>query len=255
MATRRLSTRRTDAEWERFGRRDPYYGVCAFDEFRGRALDADVQRRFFASGEEHVAGVFELIQATVDSSFSPRAVLDYGCGVGRLLVPFASRADRVVGVDVSAAMLDEARRNCDLLDPSGVELGHTDRFANLRPEFSLVHSALVLQHVPVREGERIISALVRLLAPGGIGILQMPTGARRDLAIFNRVMKLPLAHNVLNVLRGRPWSYPHMQMNSYDLGRVVRLLRAGGIEVVHVRPDPPHSAFDGCTVVFRVPGG
>src|SRR5262249_57777176 len=40
---------------------------------------------------------------------APGRLLDLGCGTGRLLVPFARRGYRVLGVDLSAQMLAVAR--------------------------------------------------------------------------------------------------------------------------------------------------
>ena len=41
-------------------------------------------------------------------------VLDLGCGIGRMLPVLAARARSVLGLDVSARMVDEARRRCAL---------------------------------------------------------------------------------------------------------------------------------------------
>src|SRR5688572_3525296 len=96
-------------QWERFGSLDPYYGVSSVDEFRRENLDDAALDRFFASGEQDVARVLELAHRAAGPGFTPAKVLDHGCGVGRLVVPFARAAERVVGVDVSPSMLAEAR--------------------------------------------------------------------------------------------------------------------------------------------------
>src|SRR4051794_32833874 len=95
-------------QWERFGRVDPYYGVYSTDEFRRENLDDAALDRFFASGQEHVGRVLEAARRVAGPGFAPTSILDHGCGVGRLVVPFARGADRVVGVDVSPSMLAEA---------------------------------------------------------------------------------------------------------------------------------------------------
>jgi hypothetical protein len=56
---------------------------------------------------------------------------------------------------------------------------------------------------------------------------------------------------VLNVVRRRPWSYPHMQMNVYNLSRLAHLLRARGVEEIHVRLHESFSGYESCTIVFR----
>ena len=236
-------------EWERFGRSDPYYGVYSTDEFRGRELAPEVRERFFASGERHVEEVLSRVRQLVNPGFRPERVLDYGCGVGRVLIPLARHARQAVGIDVSPSMLDEARRNCEALGVSGVELETPAALPRLG-QFDLVHSILVLQHIPQREGERVLAHMIDAMQPEGVGVVQIPTRGRRGLLLFNNLMKLPLAHNALNLLRGRPWSYPHMQMNVYDLNRLLSILRARGFTVVHVTVREPWGGYEDCTLIF-----
>src|SRR5262245_52302229 len=102
-----------ELEWEKMGRKDPYFGVLTNDKFRSGQIDAAARAEFFASGERHVQTCFETIPRCFARPFAPRRTLDFGCGVGRLVIPFARRCGEVVGADVSPAMLAEARRNCE----------------------------------------------------------------------------------------------------------------------------------------------
>ena len=170
-------------QWERFGRMDPYYGVYAVEEMHRSNLDEDARERFFASGgRARGTRCWESVRRYTGRTFAPRTILDHGCGVGRLVVPFAERAQRVVGVDVSDSMLAEARRNCDARGVGNVELLSADRLDTLAPEFDLVHSHIVLQHIPPKHGEPIFETLASLVAPGGVGAVQVPIAARRWLA-------------------------------------------------------------------------
>jgi SAM-dependent methyltransferase len=238
-------------QWERFGRDDPYYGVYSMDEFRGRELDRDTRERFFSSGQEYIDGLLADVRRLVNPSFAPERALEYGCGVGRLLIPLALRSRGLVGVDVSPSMLAEAAQNCEEFGVSGVTLIGTEAMARLKPDFNFVHSALVLQHVPTRRGERILSQLVLLLRRGGVAAIHVPIAGKRRLVAFNTVMKLPLAHNLLNVARGRRWSHPHMQMNVYKLNRLLRVLRANGVELVHVKLGDVSGGYEACTLIFQ----
>src|SRR5580700_5128335 len=116
----------TDTAWEEWGRRDPYFGVITNPQFRSAGIDENAKREFFASGEHHVHGVMSTIRKHIDPKFAPRTVLDFGCGVGRLLIPFAKIAEAVVGLDVSPSMLEEARRNCDEQRLHNVRLFRSD---------------------------------------------------------------------------------------------------------------------------------
>src|ERR1700733_2512426 len=111
--TERCVDMSTDTAWEQWGQRDPYFGVITNPKFRIVAIDENKKREFFESGESDVHRVMTSIHKFIDPAFTPRMVLDFGCGVGRVLIPFARIAEQAVGLDVSPSMLQEARRNCD----------------------------------------------------------------------------------------------------------------------------------------------
>ena len=156
----------SDRDWERFGESDPYFAVLTAPEFHGR-LAAPEREKFFESGETHIDAVFSVIRDRLDGSFNPTRALDFGCGVGRLLLPLAARCKEVTGVDVSRSMLAEARRNCDAAGAPQVRLLLSDdNLTAVNGAFEFIHSYIVLQHIPVARGERIIRGLAqRFSAP------------------------------------------------------------------------------------------
>jgi 2-polyprenyl-3-methyl-5-hydroxy-6-metoxy-1,4-benzoquinol methylase len=244
-------------QWERFGQLDPYYGVYSTDEFRQENLDDDARERFFASGRGDVERALTLARRAAGPGFAPASVLDHGCGVGRLVVNFASEAERVVGVDVSPSMLAEARRNCEQRGLDHVEFVPAERLGSLAPEFDLVHSFIVLQHIPTSVGVPIIETLARLVRPGGVGVLHLPVAApdRRTRLHTWVTRSIPFAYNVANLLRRRPWAYPHMQMNVYDVNAVAVRLMGLGYERVTLELHPPSdgAAYASATLVFVRP--
>src|SRR5271168_1447372 len=106
----------TDAEWQAWGIRDPYFAVLTNPKFRSSVLTEEAKREFFESGKATVAHIFDMCRRYIDPDFKPRRVLDFGCGVGRMSLAFAAQAGEVVGMDISEAMLTEARLNSDLFD-------------------------------------------------------------------------------------------------------------------------------------------
>ncbi len=184
--------------------------------------------------------------------FRPRRVLDFGCGVGRLLVPFARRAREAVGVDIAPSMLAEARANCGRLGVENVVLAPSDdRLSAVEGTFDFVHSYIVFQHMPVRRGEAVVRELVRRLEPGGAGALHFTFGAWRGLRhVVHWARKhVPLVNNALNLAYGRPFFYPMMQVNDYDLGRIARILDEGGCPVSLLRATR-HQGRYGAMVTF-----
>lgn len=107
------------------------------------------------------------------------AALEIGCGVGRLLRPLAPRVRRAIGVDISAAMVEQGRRR--LADLPNVEFqvttGRFDAIADA--SLDLVYSFAVFQHVPSkRTVATYIAEAARTLRGGGVLRIQVD-GRRR----------------------------------------------------------------------------
>lgn len=96
-------------------------------------------------------------------------LVDLGCGTGLLAAAAASEARRVVGVDVSPAMLAVARARSDAVE--WVEAGFlTYEHEGERPQ--LVHSRHALHHLPDFWKGGALARLHDLLAPGGVLVLR-----------------------------------------------------------------------------------
>lgn len=235
-----LLTNNSDRDWERFGQTDPYFAVLSDPEYHGR-LSAEARAAFFRSGEVHVERLLAIIRSRLDQAFRPQRALDFGCGVGRILIPLAGRCREVTGVDVSAAMLAEARRNCDAAGAPHVRLvSSDDDLSAVDGEFDLVHSYIVLQHVPVARGERIVRALASRLAAGGVGIFHVTYARAAAASLLSRLLywartRVPGAHWALNLALGRAPQAPLMQNNLYSVTRLLDILWHHGCEEVHVQ--------------------
>ncbi len=158
--------RDTDQDWDHIGRSHPYHGVLANPRFLNPGPE-DL-KDFFASGEGDVQHVLATL-TNVFGPFEPKSALDFGCGVGRLLIPLARRCGIAYGVDVSEPMLELARRHGQ---EAGVafELGRTiptDR------QFDLVNSIIVMQHIPPARGYGLVRQLWASVAPGGCLSMQI----------------------------------------------------------------------------------
>ena len=151
----------------------------AADPFAGQPTEA-----------EHLAELYDLEHdaVTEDRAFYREltqrvrgAVLDLGCGSGRLFGTFLDgRASRVVGVDASAAMLSRARARVagdprlSQADTDGrIELVHGDvRSIRRRERFGLIVAAGVLPHLDGPEdASRLLARAAHLLTPRGLLVL------------------------------------------------------------------------------------
>lgn len=218
----------TDREWERFGATDPYYGVMTDEKYRKGNLTPRARETFFKSGEEHIAKVMGSIRRHIDSTYAPRKALDFGCGVGRLVIPLAKLAEHVVGVDISESMINEAKRNCESVSVRNVMfLRSDDNLSQLNERYDLIHSYIVFQHLPVHRGEAIFKRLLQRLENGGVCVVHFTYAKRSRIAIAISWVKshIPTAKNFINLIRGRPFFAPQMAMYSYDLNRLLFLVQ------------------------------
>jgi SAM-dependent methyltransferase len=99
------------------------------------------------------------------------SVVDVGCGIGRLAARIAPRAGRVLGLDLSPAMLAEARARCGHLPGVRFELADG---RSLRPaEDGSADLVLAVDTMPSARmagadaAEALQAAMARALAPGG----------------------------------------------------------------------------------------
>lgn len=166
--------------WDARARENVYYFINNTLDYR--APDAE---RFWASGEE----VWELLADSLDVRLRPSDMaLDVGCGMGRLTRALAARAREVIGLDVSAEMVQRARAanrdlpNVRFLEGDGATLaGISDASVDAIVSFVVFH------HIPdpmitlgyVRE-------MGRVLRPGGWAAFQVS-----DAPALHRVSAAP----------------------------------------------------------------
>jgi SAM-dependent methyltransferase len=232
-----MRDRSTD-DWNTLGETEPFFAVLTDERYlKERMSDAD-REAFFASGEEDVAWLLDLIARP---DFAPRSALDFGCGVGRLTRALAARVARVVGVDAAPSMLRLAREHV----PAAA-------FSSSIPDgrFDLIVSLIVFQHIPVVRGEALLDALLGRLEPGGVAALHFtfrrPGSALRRLARRIRA-RVPLVHQVVQRMRDeRPMAY--MQMNEYDQPRILAILRRHGCETPRIVATD-HGGIEGAIVI------
>lgn len=167
--------------------------------------------------------MFDSIRTHFDQRFEPSVVVDFGCGVGRLAVALSKRSARVVAVDVSKRMLEEARQNCRLFASSNVDFMNTDEFLKQPLDADLVNAFIVFQHIPVREGEDLYRSLIARVRTGGISAAHFVF--HHAAPVWTKVLAklrgtVPGAYRVWNLLDRKMLAAPQMQMNAYNLNRI-----------------------------------
>lgn len=243
----------TDRDWERWGASDPYFGVCSGGRFHAGSMTSEARTEFFASGEAHVSRIWQDIERMVGAEFFPDSVLDFGCGVGRLVIPFSRRAERVVGVDISPSMIAEAKRNCSAAQASNIEFFESDdELSRIHGTFALVHSHIVLQHIPWKRGRNILRILADHVTPEGVLAVQILSGYEASPVVRCMVRLryiFPPANWLRNLLRRHPLFEPAMQLHVYDLDAVRDDLEQCGF--IHTQIDERLAEFHSTLVYAR----
>lgn len=233
MRTRRerVADRMSASTWEALAREDPFHAVLTDVDERVARGDPEAREAFYRSGEEYL----ERILAAIRAHFGPvekfEAAVDFGCGVGRVAVPLARRCGELTAVDVSPTMLAMTAQRAKEESLANLTVQPLAEFLEDGRDLDLLHSVLVLQHIWPEQGFRLLGAILPRVRPGGMVVLHVPyfVGARRARAPFRWARsRVPGFNTLANVLRGVPARRPYMQMNAYDLNRLVALLHRSG---------------------------
>jgi len=218
----------TDRDWEKWGARDPYFGVLTNPDYRRENLDDAKKEEFFVSGRTHVDHVLRACRERIDATIQPRRVLDFGCGVGRVTFAFAATSETVIGLDVSDSMLREAERNRQERHIENVTfLKSDDTLSQAKGTFDFIHSFIVFQHLEVHRGRTIFAQLIDRLAPGGIFAAHFTYAKAQHADSFG---KSPAA--ALLPPAGTPESPdqdPVMLMNPYDVNELLFIMQSADI--------------------------
>jgi|TARA_B110000977_G_scaffold166610_1_gene214586 SAM-dependent methyltransferase len=94
-------------------------------------------------------------------------VLEYGCGVGRILTNI--KCKKKYGVDISKSYLDRIE------DDEIIPLQTKQQSIEIKNEtVDFIYSIMVFQHIPMEYHKAIFSELMRVLKPNGVIYIQFP---------------------------------------------------------------------------------
>jgi 2-polyprenyl-3-methyl-5-hydroxy-6-metoxy-1,4-benzoquinol methylase len=225
----------SDASWEKWGKQNPYFGVLTDNKFRSENITEDSKTELFETGRVHVQRILSMATRQF-GEFGRKSALDFGCGVGRLVIPLAREFGHVTAVDVSLGMLEAAKQNCSERSIRNVDFVQSDdRLSQVARDFDFIHSYLVFQHIPVPRGEEIVTQLLQRLNEEGVLAIHFPFACEESqLRRFAHSLRRNFTpFSILaNILRAKHWNEPFIQMNCYDVNRVLTLISGCGIKDV-----------------------
>jgi len=243
--------------WEKFGKKDPYYWVTTDSKYKDGGLTEDVRKDFFESADKYLDSIFKVIRTHLDPTFSPQRAFDFGCGVGRITIPLARRCRYVFGVDIAESMIAEARKNSKEQSLDNIQF--STQINNLPPDvepFDFVHSIYVLQHLRVKQGLHTVAQVIDLLKDNGTGMLHFTYHSHKTLKkriIYWLCVHVPLFNGLNNIRKGKPFSVPMYEMNNYPLNRLFQILRQKQCDHLYVRYTRD-SSYDGVMLFFQKKG-
>ncbi|MCH7415766.1 class I SAM-dependent methyltransferase [Belliella sp. R4-6] len=207
--------------WKKFGKNDPYFGVLSDEKYKKENLTEDGLQEFFATGEAYVNESLHRINQLTKFSLDHASILDFGCGVGRLAIPFSKYTSaKVVGLDISPEILDKARAHAYSFGRDNIDfvLYDGENLPKL-PSFDLVNSYIVLQHIEINRGLALLTQLLDKVKIGGIAQIQITHGHELPtipyLNFYLRT-KVPLYNFLYSFAKHREIIVePVMQMNLY----------------------------------------
>ena len=177
-----------------------------------------------------------IIKNKVKNNFQIGSVLDFGSGVGRLLLPFARRTNDICyGCDISEEMHKKCLKRANKLDLNNIKL--IQDLENLKINFSLVNTSLVLQHIHPKRGMDYIKRLAEFVKDDGIISLQVTVARERSIMkhddrnfyIFNGDKVEGLFSNSWS-----DWPIGSIYMFDYSLIEIVLLLKMHSFSDMHL---------------------
>lgn len=220
--------RDTDSDWNQLGEVDPFWAVITDERFRAGRMDATTREAFYQSGVTDIDQFHTALKRYFSAPDHFESCLDFGAGVGRLLVPMAQRARQAVGVDIANSMRTICQTRLDESGLSQVKVAATPKEAAAFGPFDWVNSFIVLQHIPPARGMVLIEDLVATVRLGGFLSLHVTTFRDERLILQHTAGPVrKLLRQVRNSLFPRR-DIGQITMYDYDLGQILALLTRAG---------------------------
>ena len=228
--------------WDEFGKRDPLWAILTLPEKANGGWDP---AEFFANGEDEIQRAVSYARDQ-KAELNPQRALDFGCGVGRLTQALCQHFAECHGVDIAPSMIAGANQYNQHPERCHYHLNDKDNL-RLFPDnyFDFIYSVIVLQHIRPEYSLRYIREFVRVLAPNGIALFQIPSHlanpplasnsslGKQSAALFKRLLQ-PLRQKLG---KHKPITTPTMEMYGVRQEIVIEAVQQAGGKVLAAQDD------------------
>src|SRR5258706_11250982 len=163
--------------WTHLGEVRPHFSVLTQQKFLPGSMNAELIKRFYASGVSEVSVIATMLRRYGFSDPESKICVEYGCGLGRVTLPLAKMFKAVHGYDISANHLALAEDRAAETGMHNIEfhLCSSEVIVEQLERCDFFYSRIVFQHNPPPIIRELIGAALDSLRAGGIAIFQVPT--------------------------------------------------------------------------------
>lgn len=223
--------------WNKAGKEDPYYAILSDPQKMGNKWGID---DFFNTGVKEIDTIMKYIES-LGIEIQQRNVLDFGCGIGRLTQPLNNYFDEVYGIDIAPSMIELANKyNCHI-DKCKYFLNESDDLKLFNDNyFDFIYTNIVLQHIEPKYTKKYLLEFIRILAPGGILIFQLPSDKVhiQRIAVIKELIKNILPSILLNLYRKlKKGKGTIIEMYGIKKEEIVTFLEEHGVMIIDISQD------------------
>lgn len=217
--------------WEGLAKRDPLWAICTHP---GKIREKWSENDFFLTGQKEINFLFDYLKYRNINLPDHELVLEFGCGVGRLLRALYPHFNSLCGVDISPTMIEKAGLlNREYLDKITFQtLQEPLRDLVDAGSVSLVISLIVFQHIPPGHSSRYLDDLMQLMKPGGLFIFQLITKDIRHRRWLKKIRSFIRIRERLALIG--VGDHFQMEMNVMNQQEIVEIIKKNRGEILDI---------------------
>ena len=152
------------------------------------------------NGNLRIEAAARLLESVVRDGF---AVADLGCGIGIIVERLGKRFPRakVIGVDISAANIEYARKTISLSNVKFIQASVTEQFERLLDlcpgGFDAISLIDVIEHIPVGQRQHLFENISKLTTREAILVITYPSPEYQRYLLENNQSELQLIDNIV----------------------------------------------------------